>query len=131
MLWVPNPTRASFWARKFISLLAFEQLNVPMASPPCLSRTVRTPSAAKLSASSHEAGRRPPLSRIRGSVSRVNFIAMRDSFEMVKPQPADVRLFISSYIDQWYSRIEEDTGIEACNRPIGLTDGVRLTPFRD
>ena len=36
MLWVPNPTRASFWARKLTSLLAFEQLKVPMASPPCV-----------------------------------------------------------------------------------------------
>ena len=70
MLLVPITARASFWAMKFISLVDFEHEKKPIALPPWVSRADRNPSAARLNASSHEAGRSTPLSRTSGVVSR-------------------------------------------------------------
>src|ERR1700682_4965482 len=52
---------------KFISLVVFEQLNMPNALGP-LSRAAAKPAAARSSASSHEAGRSRPPSLTSGSV---------------------------------------------------------------
>src|SRR3954469_25698658 len=70
MLLVPNATRASFCARKFTSLVDFEQLKMPSASEPCASMLRRKPSAARSSASSQLVGRSAPFTRTRGSVRR-------------------------------------------------------------
>src|SRR5688572_8870089 len=70
MLLLPMTTRANFWAKKFTSLVAFEQLNRPNARAPCRSTAMRNPSAARSKASSQVAGRKWPWSRTRGSVSR-------------------------------------------------------------
>src|SRR5262249_4132909 len=70
MLLVPKATRASFCARKFTSLVDFEQLKTPSAFGPRASRLRRKPSAARSSASCREAGRRRPSRRTRGSVRR-------------------------------------------------------------
>src|SRR5262249_30762910 len=63
MLLVPKATRASFCARKFTSLVDFEQLKTPSAFGPRASRLRRKPSAARSSASCHEAGRSTPSTR--------------------------------------------------------------------
>ena len=61
MLFVPMAVRMSFWAMKFISFVAFEHEKHPTASGPRSATVRRKPSAARSSASSHEAGRsRPP-----------------------------------------------------------------------
>ena len=62
----------NFCATKFISLVAFEQLNRPTPSPAFRSVAARRPAAARSRASSQVAVRRPPLSRTIGSVSRVS-----------------------------------------------------------
>src|SRR5512132_4129457 len=62
----------NFCATKFISLVAFEQLNRPTPSPAFRSVAARRPDAALSRASSQVAVRRPPLSRTIGSVSRVS-----------------------------------------------------------
>src|SRR5690242_747195 len=68
-LCVPKATRASFPARKFISLVDLEQLKMPSRLGPGF-RFRRNPSAARSSASAHVAGRSDPPSRTSGSVSR-------------------------------------------------------------
>src|ERR1051326_2533791 len=70
MLLVPKATRASFCARKFTSLVDFEQLKMPSAFAPRASMLRRKPSAAASSAASHETGRSAPSTRTRGSVRR-------------------------------------------------------------
>lgn len=77
-LFVPMATRVNFWATKFISLVVFEQLNMPKASAPRAATTDWKPAAARPSASSQVAGRSaPPLrSRTRGTVKRW-FLDMR------------------------------------------------------
>ena len=70
MLLVPIATLANFWATKFISLVLFEHEKTPTALGPCWSRAAPKPAAARVRASSHVAGRRTPLSRTNGSVSR-------------------------------------------------------------
>ena len=61
-LFEPIATRVNFWATKFISLVVFEQLNMPKAEGPLAATTDRKPSAARSSASSQVAGRSgPPL----------------------------------------------------------------------
>src|SRR5688572_292792 len=71
MLLVPITARANFWAMKFISLVDFEQEKKPHALGPASRLAVRSPSAARWIASSHEAGRNSPPSRTSGSVRRV------------------------------------------------------------
>src|SRR5215470_2306776 len=63
MLLLPKTDRAIFDARKLTSLVDLEQLKIPVAVRPLRSRLRRNPSAARSTASSHEAGRRLPLSR--------------------------------------------------------------------
>ncbi len=61
-LFVPIATRVNFCAMKFISLVVFEQLNMPKAAGPWAETTDRKPAAARSSASSQVAGRKaPPL----------------------------------------------------------------------
>jgi RNA polymerase sigma-70 factor (ECF subfamily) len=69
MLLLPITTRANFCAMKFISFVVFEQLNMPKAFGP-IARARANPSEARVSASSHDAGRRRPPSRTNGSVKR-------------------------------------------------------------
>ena len=69
-LLLPKTARANFDARKFTSFVDFEQLKIPVAVLPFFSRLRRNPSAARSRASSQEAGRRTPLSRTKGWVSR-------------------------------------------------------------
>lgn len=69
-LLLPKTARANFDARKFTSFVDFEQLKIPVAVRPCWARLRRNPSAARSRASSQEAGRRTPLSRTKGWVSR-------------------------------------------------------------
>ena len=66
MLLLPMTLRANFWAMKFVSLVLFEQLKRPNARGPSRSTTREKPVAARSSASSHVAGRRPPASRTNG-----------------------------------------------------------------
>src|SRR4029078_10078330 len=66
----PNTDRANFDARKLSSLVAFEQLKIPVAVRPCLDRLRWNPSAARSSASSHDSGHSTPLSRTKGWVRR-------------------------------------------------------------
>src|SRR6059036_631494 len=61
----------NFCATKFISFVAFEQLNRPTPSPPFRSRAARMPAEARSRASSQVAARSAPFSRTNGSVSRV------------------------------------------------------------
>ena len=70
MLWVPKTTLASFWARKFTSFVAREQLKIPTELAPCAARFRLNPAAATSSASSHVACRKLPFSRISGCVRR-------------------------------------------------------------
>jgi hypothetical protein len=51
-------TRANFPAKKFSSLVVFEQLNMPKALGPYFSTERRKPSAVRLRASSQLAGRK-------------------------------------------------------------------------
>ena len=61
-LFVPMATRVNFWATKFISLVVFEQLNMPKACGPFAATTLRKPAAARSHGASPGAGRRsPPL----------------------------------------------------------------------
>src|SRR6267143_4523357 len=69
MLLLPMATRVNFWAMKFISFVVFEQLNMPNAFGPA-ALALANPSAARATASSHDAGRRRPPSRTRGWVKR-------------------------------------------------------------
>src|ERR1700694_1906923 len=69
MLLLPMATRANFCAMKFISFVVLEQLNMPNAFGP-MARALANPSAARLRASSHDAGRRRPPSRTSGWVRR-------------------------------------------------------------
>ena len=77
MLLLPMTTRANFWAMKFISLVAFEQLNSPKPWPPWVLRASRKPEAARVSASSQLVGRSLPLSRTSGVVSREPLVFIR------------------------------------------------------
>src|SRR3954471_11274590 len=70
MLLVPKAARASFDARKFTSLLDFEQEKIPSELGPRWSRVLTNPAAARSSASSQVASRSTPLSRTIGFVSR-------------------------------------------------------------
>jgi hypothetical protein len=70
MLLLPMTTRANFWATKFISLVVFEQLNIPNACGPCRSTVDRNAVAARSNASSQPAGRNVPPSRTSGSLNR-------------------------------------------------------------
>src|SRR4249919_2501749 len=72
MLLLRRTVRMNFCATKFISLVAFEQLNRPTPSPAFRAVAARRPAAARSRASSQVAVRRPPLSRTIGSVSRVS-----------------------------------------------------------
>src|SRR5213593_1990405 len=69
MLLLCMTARVNFWAMKFISLVVFEQLNMPKACGPCM-RAASNPAAALVRASSHDAGRSLPPSLTRGSVRR-------------------------------------------------------------
>src|ERR671918_75778 len=62
----------NFCATKFISLVAFEQLNTPTPQPGFRSIAACRPDAALSRASSHVAVRRPPFERTIGSVSRTS-----------------------------------------------------------
>src|ERR687898_941859 len=62
----------NFCATKFISLVAFEQLNRPTPQPGFRSIAACRPDAALSRASSHVAVRRPPFERTIGSVSRTS-----------------------------------------------------------
>ena len=66
----PSPPGRTSAPRKFISLVAFEQLNMPKALGPLRSTARRKPAAARSSASSHVAARNTPFSRTNGSVNR-------------------------------------------------------------
>jgi hypothetical protein len=68
-LFVAMTTRANFWARKFSSLVVFEQLKMPKAFGPYFSTERRKPLAVRSRASSQLAGRKWPLSRTSGVVS--------------------------------------------------------------
>src|SRR3989449_11623796 len=57
MLLLPITDRANFCEMKFISLVALEQLKRPNVLGPCLATAPESPSAARCSGSSHEAGR--------------------------------------------------------------------------
>lgn len=61
--------RANFWAMKFISLVALEQLNKPNEAGPCCSTADQKPFAARSRACSQLASRRWPASRTIGWVS--------------------------------------------------------------
>ena len=61
MLLLRRTVRMNFCATKFISLVAFEQLNMPTPSPAFRSVAARRPAAARSSASSQVAVRRPPF----------------------------------------------------------------------
>ena len=76
MLLLPTAVRMNFWAAKFTSLVAFEQLNMPKEVGPCRSMMPRIPLAAQSSACSQVAGRSFPFSRMRGSVSRCGDMAL-------------------------------------------------------
>jgi hypothetical protein len=69
MLFDPMAERTNFWARKFTSFDAFEQLNIPKERVASASRARASPAAATSSASSQLAGRSDPFSRTSGSVS--------------------------------------------------------------
>ena len=71
MLLLPMTCRASFWARKFISFVAFEQLNSPNDFGPWTDVTLRKPAAARSRASSQVARCSSPSRRTRGWVRRV------------------------------------------------------------
>src|SRR5919108_4980184 len=62
----------NFCATKFISFVAFEQLNTPTPQPGFRSIAACRPDAALSRASSHVAVRRPPFERTIGSVSRTS-----------------------------------------------------------
>jgi hypothetical protein len=66
----------NFWDTKFISFVAFEQLNRPTPLPPFRSVAARRPWAARSRASSQVATRSAPFSRTIGSVSRVSPFAI-------------------------------------------------------
>src|SRR5919106_6129164 len=71
----------NFCATKFISLVAFEQLNTPTPQPGFRSIAACIPDAALSRASSHVAVRRPPFERTIGSVSRTSpFLIEASSF---------------------------------------------------
>src|SRR2546422_1955128 len=73
MLLLPITTRVNFCATKFISFVAFEQLNIPNDQPPPSFSAVFRARAVRSRASSHVAGRREPLPcvwRTSGSVNR-------------------------------------------------------------
>src|SRR6266850_3245796 len=69
MLLLCMTARVNFWAMKFISLVVLEQLNMPNALGP-LSLAAAKPAAARVSASSQDAGRSRPPSLTSGSVRR-------------------------------------------------------------
>src|SRR5262249_55057717 len=69
-LLLPKTARANFDARKFTSLVDFEQLKIPVVCRPWVARLRRNPSAARSRASSQVAGRRTPRSRTKGWVRR-------------------------------------------------------------
>src|ERR1700730_5794715 len=69
MLLLAMTTRANFCATKFISLVALEQLNIPNAFGP-VALALANPSAARVRASSQDAGRRRPASLTSGWVRR-------------------------------------------------------------
>jgi hypothetical protein len=69
-LLLPITERANFWARKFTSFVAFEQLKRPKDVGPAGPVLGRNPEAARSSASSHVAWRNSPFSRTRGCVRR-------------------------------------------------------------
>src|SRR6476619_1043229 len=73
MLFDPITERTNFWARKFTSFDAFEQLNIPKERVVSVARARASPAAATSSASSQLAGRSAPFSRTSGSVSRPRF----------------------------------------------------------
>src|SRR3990172_6813015 len=62
----------NFWATKFISFVAFEQLNRPTPQPGLRSEAARSPAAARSRASSQVAVCRAPSVRTIGSVSRTS-----------------------------------------------------------
>jgi hypothetical protein len=62
-------TRANFWAKKFSSLVVFEQLKMPKAFGPYFSTERRKLAAVRSRASSQLVGRKWPLSRTNGVVS--------------------------------------------------------------
>ena len=64
MWWLRKAMRASFCARKFTSFVDFEQLKMPKVAGPWAATAFEMPSAARCRASSHEAGRRTPFSRL-------------------------------------------------------------------
>src|SRR5258708_8088515 len=75
MLLLPRTCRESFWAAKLTSLVAFEQLKIPIggrSAPGREASAVCTPATVRSSASSHVAGRSSPpfVSRTRGWVRR-------------------------------------------------------------
>src|SRR5688572_25284680 len=81
MLLLPRTCRENFCATKFISFVAFEQLNRPTPQPGFASTAACRPEAARSSASSQVAVRRPPFERTIGSVSRTSpFLIERTPF---------------------------------------------------
>src|SRR3989442_11594364 len=85
MLLLPSTWRMNFWATKFTSFVAFEQLNRPTPWPPFRSVAARSPPAARSSASSQLVSRRTPLSLTRGSVSRDCPLLMASSDRLSRP----------------------------------------------
>src|SRR3954468_20843807 len=73
----------NFCAAKFISFVAFEQLNMPTPFPPFRSCAARSPSAARSSASDQVAVRRAPFSRTSGSVRRTWPFLIARSFPLL------------------------------------------------
>src|SRR5512142_1612881 len=83
MLLVPITWRANFCAKKFISFVAFEHEKIPNERVVWVARARLRPSAAQLSASSHEAGHNFPPRRMRGVVSRVRLRIFLPRFERI------------------------------------------------
>src|SRR5947207_10262177 len=105
MLLLPMTTLANFCARKFSSFVAFEQLKIPKACGPCFSTERRKPCVVRSRASSQVAGRRFPLSRTMGIVSRLPL-----ALTIYSPpfQPKHLPDFLSARAQLPYFRVGHD-----------------------
>src|SRR5438876_8632858 len=122
MLLLCMTARVNFCAMKFISLVVFEQLNMPNACGPCR-RAASNPAAALVRASSQDAGRRSPPSLTSGSDRRrspscmaplyVSRLRLVGGDELLDPPQAELQLVLRLRVGE----ADESLAREAERRP--------------